>query len=88
MHPRQVIDSHSGVEVERKFIVKELPPELDRFPSRAHLAGLSAIGEGGFEVRLRRRGESATLTVKRGLAAHATRRRPSSGPSSSSVCGH
>src|SRR5208283_16849 len=27
-----VIDSQSGVEIERKFIVSELPPELDRFP--------------------------------------------------------
>ncbi|MGO8904470.1 MAG: CHAD domain-containing protein [Solirubrobacteraceae bacterium] len=64
---RQVVDRRSGVEVERKFIVKELPPELDRFPSERISQGYVAIGEGGLEVRLRRRGESTTLTVKKGL---------------------
>ena len=64
---RQVIDPRSGVEVERKFIVKQLPPELDRFPSDRISQGYLAIGEGGLEVRVRRRGENATLTVKKGL---------------------
>jgi CYTH domain-containing protein/CHAD domain-containing protein len=64
---RQVIDSRSGVEVERKFIVKELPPELDRLPCERISQGYVAIGDGGLEVRLRRRGENATLTVKKGL---------------------
>ncbi len=65
--PRQVIDPRAGIEVERKFIVKELPPELDRFPSELISQGYLAIGEGGLEVRLRRRGENTTLTVKKGL---------------------
>src|SRR6266699_5316820 len=60
----QVIDTRSGVEVERKFIVKELPPELDRFPSDRISQGYAAIAEGGREVRLRRSGENTTLTVK------------------------
>ncbi len=64
---RHVIDSRSGVEIERKFIVKELSRELDRFPSERISQGYVAIGEGGLEVRLRRRGEHATLTVKKGL---------------------
>jgi CYTH domain-containing protein/CHAD domain-containing protein len=64
---RQVIDTRSGVEVERKFIVKELPPELDRFPSDRISQGYLTIGEGGLEVRLRRRGETTTLTFKKGL---------------------
>jgi CYTH domain-containing protein/CHAD domain-containing protein len=64
---RQVIDPRSGVEVERKFPVKELPPEFDRFPSERISQGYLAIGEGGLEVRLRRRGENTTLTVKKGL---------------------
>ncbi len=64
---RQVIDPRAGIEVERKFIVKELPPELDRFPSERISQGYLAIGEGGLEVRLRRRGENTTLTVKKGL---------------------
>jgi CYTH domain-containing protein len=62
-----VIDSHSGVEIERKFIVSELPPELDRFPFERISQGYLVIGEGGFEVRLRHRGDTATLTVKGGL---------------------
>jgi CYTH domain-containing protein/CHAD domain-containing protein len=64
---RQVSDAHSGLEVERKFLVTELPPELDRFPSELISQGYLAIGEGGLEVRLRRRGENTTLTVKKGL---------------------
>ena len=61
-----VSDSHGGVEVERKFIVKELPPELDRVRSERISQGYVAIGESGLEVRLRRRGENTTLTVKKG----------------------
>ncbi|MGA2322024.1 MAG: CHAD domain-containing protein [Solirubrobacteraceae bacterium] len=64
---RHAIDSHSGVEVERKFIVTKLPPELERLPSDRILQGYVVIGEGGLEVRLRRRGENTTLTVKKGL---------------------
>jgi CYTH domain-containing protein/CHAD domain-containing protein len=63
----QHLDSRSGLELERKFIVKQLPPELDRFPSERISQGYVAIGEGGREVRLRRRGENTTLTVKQGL---------------------
>jgi CYTH domain-containing protein/CHAD domain-containing protein len=65
--PPHVTDPHAGVEVERKFIVKKLPPELDRLPSDQISQGYVAIGEGGLEVRLRRRGENTTLTVKKGL---------------------
>ncbi len=64
---RQVRHPHSGVEVERKFIVSELPPDLGRFPSEPISQGYLAIGEGGLEVRVRRRGEGTTLTVKKGL---------------------
>jgi CYTH domain-containing protein/CHAD domain-containing protein len=63
----RVIGTRSGVEIERKFIVKELPGELDRFPSDRISQGYPAIGESGLEVRLRRRGENTTLTVKKGL---------------------
>jgi CYTH domain-containing protein/CHAD domain-containing protein len=61
------IDSRSGVEVERKFIVKEMPPDLEGSPSERISQGYVAIGEGGLEVRLRRRGENTTLTIKEGL---------------------
>ena len=64
---RDMIDSRSGVEVERKFLVNEQPQELDRFPSERISQGYVAIGEDGLEVRLRRRGENTTLTVKKGL---------------------
>src|SRR5207302_10864721 len=60
-------DTRSGVEVERRFIVKEVPPELDRFPSQRISQGYPAVGEGGLEVRLRSRGENTTLTAKKGL---------------------
>jgi CYTH domain-containing protein/CHAD domain-containing protein len=61
------VDSCPGVEIERKFIVNELPPEIERFPSEPISQGYVTIGEGAHEVRLRRRGESSTLTVKKGL---------------------
>jgi len=64
---RDMIDSRSGVEVERKFIVNVQPPELDRFASERISQGYLAIGEGGLEVRVRRRGENTTLTIKKGL---------------------
>jgi CYTH domain-containing protein/CHAD domain-containing protein len=64
---RRVINSRSGVEIERKFIVSELPGELDSFPSERIAQGYVAIGEGGLEVRVRRRGENTTLTVKQGF---------------------
>ena len=63
---RQTSDSHPGVEVERKFIVSERPLELDRVAFDGISQGYLAIGEEGLEVRLRRRGKDATLTVKEG----------------------
>ena len=56
----------SPLEVERKFLVWEAPPELERRPSRAILQGYLAIEPDGTEVRLRRQDEYASLTVKRG----------------------
>jgi CYTH domain-containing protein/CHAD domain-containing protein len=62
-----VSDSDPHVEVERKFIVGELPPELERVASEPIAQGYVTIGEGGFEVRLRRRAANTMLTVKKGL---------------------
>ena len=59
-----VIDRRSQVEIERKFLVTEPPPELEGLRCERISQGYVAIGEGGLEVRLRRRGDSATLTVK------------------------
>ena len=54
----------SGVEIERKFLVDRLPGGLgegDRIEQ-----GYLAIGDDGVEVRLRRRGDDMTLTIKSG----------------------
>jgi adenylate cyclase len=50
-------------EIERKFLVDEAPPDLERHPSEDILQGYVAI-DAAAEVRVRRRGESLTLTVK------------------------
>jgi adenylate cyclase len=54
------------MEVERKFLVWEVPPDLDRYPASAIHQGYLAIGRDGSEVRLRRRAEHTYLTGKRG----------------------
>src|SRR5215208_5259367 len=50
-------------EIERKFLVRDAPPELDRYPSEEILQGYVAI-DATAEVRVRRHGGSLTLTVK------------------------
>jgi CYTH domain-containing protein len=54
----------SGLEIERKFLVPRLPPDLDRRPVEQVQQGYLAIGDDGVEVRIRRRGERFLLTVK------------------------
>jgi CYTH domain-containing protein len=52
-------------EIERKFLVEELPPGLeDREPVEIEQGYLAIAADA--EVRLRRAGEELTLTVKRG----------------------
>jgi adenylate cyclase len=58
--------SGSGVEIERKFLVAERPPELDEHPGQRIEQGYLAIAPDGVEVRVRRRDGRATLTVKSG----------------------
>jgi adenylate cyclase len=58
--------SSRGIEVERKFIVTELPRDIERFPADPVEQGYLAIGEDGVEVRLRRRADRTLLTVKSG----------------------
>jgi adenylate cyclase len=54
----------SGVEIERKFLVDRLPAGLgDGEPIEQ---GYLAIAGDGVEVRIRRRGDDRTLTVKSG----------------------
>ena len=61
-------DEHAsrGVEIERKFLVGELPGDLGRYESDHIDQGYVAIGDDGVEVRVRRRGDDMTLTIKSG----------------------
>ncbi len=54
------------MEIERKFLVRKLPPEVERAPSTRIEQGYIAIADDGTEVRVRRRDGAATLTVKGG----------------------
>jgi adenylate cyclase len=54
------------VEIERKFLVDALPPDLDRHPASALEQGYLAIHPDGTEARIRRRDGASTLTVKSG----------------------
>jgi adenylate cyclase len=53
------------LEVERKFLVDELPGGLDRDPGVEIVQGYLSI-DGVTEVRVRRKGDRCTLTVKQG----------------------
>jgi adenylate cyclase len=55
-----------GIEIERKFLVAEPPSDLDRWPSTTIAQGYLAVADDGTEVRVRRRDDSASLTVKSG----------------------
>lgn len=54
------------MEIERKFLVRELSDDVDRSQSRRIEQGYLAIEEGGTEVRVRRSNGDAVLTVKVG----------------------
>jgi adenylate cyclase len=54
------------VEIERKFLLDRLPPDLG--DGQAIDQGYLAIGDDGVEVRVRRRGDERTLTIKSGPA--------------------
>lgn len=53
-------------EIERKFLVKKRPPNLDTYPHKEILQGYLAIAESGTEVRLRQKGCRFYQTVKIG----------------------
>jgi CYTH domain-containing protein len=54
------------MEIERKFLIPEPPPDLADFPNSAIEQAYVAIDPAGTEVRVRRRGDDTTLTVKGG----------------------
>jgi CYTH domain-containing protein len=51
-------------EIERKFLVTRPPDELDAYPSEELRQGYLAVSPDGVEVRIRKQGDRATLTVK------------------------
>ncbi len=51
-------------EIERKFLVSELPPNLDQYEHKAIQQGYLAIDPNGTEVRVRDKGGKHTMTVK------------------------
>jgi adenylate cyclase len=53
-------------EIERKFLVKDLPKNLHQYPSTEIMQGYLAITEDRREVRLRKKGEHFFQTVKSG----------------------
>jgi adenylate cyclase len=55
-------------EVERKFVLPAAPPDLDQHPADPIAQGYLAIASDGVEVRVRRRGDRCSLTVKSGPA--------------------
>jgi len=54
-----------GTEIERKFLVRQPPDDLDSHPSESIEQGYIVV-EGSAEVRVRRRGGTTVLTVKSG----------------------
>jgi adenylate cyclase len=61
-----------GVEIERKFLVPELPPALEQSQATRIEQGYLAIASDGTEVRVRRRDGETLLTVKGGAGRSRT----------------
>jgi CYTH domain-containing protein len=57
-------------EIERKFLIKQLPEKLTHWPHYPIAQGYLAIERAGRHVRLRRKGKTASLTFKMGRGAH------------------
>ena len=55
------------IEIERKFLVKFLPENLDSYPHKEILQGYICVSEDGTAVRLREKGKKYYLTVKSGF---------------------
>jgi adenylate cyclase len=60
------VGSSAGIEIERKFLVPELPGDLGDHESSELRQGYLAVEDDGTEVRVRERDGDATLTVKKG----------------------
>jgi CYTH domain-containing protein len=55
-----------GREIERKFLVRELPRDLTSYPNNEIAQGYLVSLEDGLQARLRKMGERYLLTFKRG----------------------
>ena len=55
-------------EIERKFLIRQLPARLAKFPHKKIDQGYLTIGRDRSHVRVRRKGRVCTLTFKRGNA--------------------
>src|SRR4029450_5706996 len=53
-------------EIERKFLVNRLPPNLRHYHSRTIEQGYLAAKSDGTQIRLRKSGRHHSLTIKRG----------------------
>ena len=53
-------------EIERKFLLKRLPPKLRQFRSRAIEQGYLSVKTDGTQIRLRKAGRRHSLTIKLG----------------------
>jgi len=53
-------------EIERKFLLKRFPPDLTKYPHDTIEQGYLAVGRGGLQVRLRKKGSVLSLTYKEG----------------------
>lgn len=53
-------------EIERKFLVKSLPENLEQYSSKEITQGYIAVSEDGTEIRLRKKGDKHFQTVKSG----------------------
>src|SRR3954463_8909477 len=56
----------SSREIERKFLVRELPDDLASYPHKKITQGYLVSLDDGLQVRLRKSGERYSLTFKRG----------------------
>ena len=54
------------IEIERKFLIPALPPDLELFPCSQIEQAYVAVDPTGTEVRIRRAADRASLTIKRG----------------------
>jgi adenylate cyclase len=62
----------SPVEIERKFLLQELPEGLDQAPREKIRQGYVAITDDGTELRVREEGKQCYLTVKSGAGQSRT----------------